>query len=68
MHSTIIAFRLLTYSYIGHNPVTSRAVATGSHIHLASSPHLSVSPKSLQSTLWRKHSITVIIESVTTYI
>ena len=33
MYSTILACRHLTYSHIAHNPITSRAVATGSHSH-----------------------------------
>ena len=68
MYSAIVAFCLLTYYNIGYNPVTSRSVATVSHFHLLSSPHLVVSPASLRPTLWCNTSSTVIIASITTHL
>ena len=45
MHSALLAWQLITYYHIVHNPVTSREVATGNHPHFPLSPRLVVSPK-----------------------
>ena len=64
MYSTIVSFLLLAYSGIGHNPVNSRDLVTGSHSNFPLLPYIAVSPSSLQSTLSWKPSNTIIIKSV----